>query len=177
VKFTEAPLEGAYVIEIEPREDERGFFATCWSFNEAEKFNLITRFVENSISYNKKKGTLRGMHFQIAPHEQAKLVRCTNGVAYHVIIDLRKSSPTFKKWFGVELNSLNRHTLYIPMGFAHGFQTLKDDTEIFYQMSQFYAPECARGVRWDDPTFGIKWPTDERTILKRDLEYPNFTWK
>jgi dTDP-4-dehydrorhamnose 3,5-epimerase len=131
--------------------------------------------VQCSISFNKKKGTLRGMHFQIAPFEETKLVRCTKGEIFDVIIDLRSNAETFKKHFSVILNEDNRLMLYIPTGFAHGFQTMRDNTEIFYQMSQFYSPEHSSGVRWNDPAFGIQWPNDDRIIIDRDLNYPDFT--
>jgi len=136
---------------------------------------LNPRVVQCNVSFNRFKGTLRGMHFQTAPYEEAKLVRCTRGAIYDAIIDLRRESPTFKQYFGVVLSANNGKMLYVPEGFAHGFQTLEDDTEIFYQMSQFHAPGHAGGVRWNDPAFGIKWPDDERTILDRDRSYPDFS--
>jgi len=127
-----------------------------------------------NISFNKARGTLRGMHYQVAPHEEAKLVRCTQGAIYDIIIDLRPSSPTYKKWIAEELNSNNRHALYIPEGFAHGFQTLVDNSEVYYQMSEFFHPECARGVRWDDPAFGITWPLKNKNISDKDRAFPFF---
>ena len=137
---------------------------------------LNPNIVQCNISFNNKKGTLRGMHYQVEPHAEAKLVRCTRGSIYDVIIDLRPESPGFTKWFFVELSAENRKMLYIPEGFAHGFQTLTDNTETFYQMSGFYFPESARGVRWDDPCFNIKWPEDNRIISQKDLEYPDFNF-
>jgi dTDP-4-dehydrorhamnose 3,5-epimerase len=172
--FSQIKLKGAFLIEPERKEDHRGFFARTWDQQEFENYGLNSRLVQCSVSFNKKKGTLRGMHFQVAPFEETKLVRCTKGEIFDVIIDLRPNSETFKKYFSVILNEENRLMLYIPEGFAHGFQTLTDNTEIFYQMSQFYSPEHASGVRWNDPAFGIDWPADERTILDRDLNYPDF---
>lgn len=174
--FTETELKGAYVIKPERIEDERGFFARSWSASEFGGRGLEARVAECNISFNRRKGTLRGMHFQLAPHAQVKIVRCTTGAIYDVIIDLRADSPTFKRWAGVELTAENRLTLYVPEGFAHGFQTLTNDTEIHYQMSALYAPESARGVRWNDPAFGVRWPpVDERIIIERDGAYPDFT--
>jgi dTDP-4-dehydrorhamnose 3,5-epimerase len=172
--FTETQLRGAFVIDIEKKEDERGFFARTFCEREFAAHGLETRFVQCSISHNTRKGTLRGLHYQAAPNEEVKLVRCTAGALYDVIVDLRRDSPTFKKSFGVELSAQNCRMLYIPKQFAHGFQTLQDHTEIFYQMAQFYSPESARGVRWNDPALGIQWPPDERIINERDQTYPNF---
>jgi dTDP-4-dehydrorhamnose 3,5-epimerase len=176
MKFTETPLGNAFVIDPERFEDERGFFAQSWSQREFAERGLNGNIVECNISFNIKKGTLRGLHFQDAPHAQAKLVRCTSGKIYDVIVDLRETSPTFKHWFGVELTADNRRLLYVPEGFAHGFQTLQASSEVFYQMSDYYAPESAGGVRWDDPAFGIEWPSvSERIINVRDQQYPDFT--
>jgi dTDP-4-dehydrorhamnose 3,5-epimerase len=174
VIFTETTLKGAFLIEAERREDERGFFARTWCQREFASHGLEKNWVQCSISFNRKKGTLRGMHYQAPPYEEAKLIRCTRGAIFDVIVDLRPHSPSFKHWVGLELTADNRRMLYIPEGFAHGFQTLADETEIFYQMSQFYAPEYASGVRWDDPALHIAWPTDERTISERDRSYPDF---
>lgn len=171
--FLETPIRGAYVIEIEKHEDERGFFSRSWCTEEFAAKGLDTRLVQCNVSFNKRKGTLRGLHYQVPPHAETKLVRCTRGALYDVIVDLRSGSPTFLKWFGVELTAENYRMLYIPQRFAHGFQTLKDRTEIFYQMSEFYAPEAARGLRWDDPRLGIAWPVADRTISKKDIEYAN----
>lgn len=172
--FRETELPGAYAIDLERHSDERGFFARAWCQREFEEHGLNPRLVQCNISYNEGRGTLRGMHYQVPPHEEAKLVRCTRGSIYDVIIDLRSDSPTYKEHFGIELNDENRTMLYVPEGFAHGFLTLEDDTEIFYQMSEFYAPEAARGVRWDDPAFGIDWPAPVRHIKDRDQSYPDF---
>ena len=173
--FTETKLKGAFTIEPERLEDDRGFFARMWCQQEFEAHGLDPRLVQCNISFNKRRGTLRGMHYQVAPHEEAKLVRCTMGTVYDVIIDLRSDSPTFKQWVAVELTADNRRMLYIPEGFAHGFQTLEDNTEVFYQMSEFYHPECARGVRWDDPSFGIVWPIVPQCISQQDMSYPSMS--
>jgi dTDP-4-dehydrorhamnose 3,5-epimerase len=169
--FTETKLKGAYLIDVDKHEDERGFFARAWCVDEFEKHGLNQRLVQCNISFNKKRGTLRGMHYQTVPYEEAKLVRCTMGALYDVIIDLRSDSPTFKEWFSVELTAQNHRALYVPEGLAHGFQTLVDHTEMFYQMSEFFHPECARGVRWDDPTFGIVWPFPNPIISNKDAEF------
>jgi dTDP-4-dehydrorhamnose 3,5-epimerase len=172
--FKETRLKGAYVIEIEPMKDERGFFARSFCQKEFEEHGLNPRIVQCNISYNKKKGTLRGMHYQSAPHEEAKLVSCLKGAIYDVIIDLRPNSPTCSQWLPVELSSDNNNMIYVPEGFAHGFQTLKNNTVVFYQMSEFYHPESAKGVCWNDPAFGIVWPDDIRVISDRDQKYPDF---
>lgn len=174
--FKETKLGGAFVVEPERFEDERGFFARSWSRREFEERGLDARLVECNISFNRRRGTLRGMHFQTAPHAQAKLVRCTSGAIYDVVIDLRPESATFRQWVGVELSAENRLMLFVPEGFAHGFQTLEDSTEVFYQMSACFAPECSAGVRWDDAAFSIDWPDSiERVINERDRAYPDFT--
>ena len=172
--FIETKLKGAYIIEPERLSDERGFFARTWCQKEFQTHGLNTNIVQCNISYNKKKGTLRGMHYQAAPHEEAKLVRCTRGAIYDVIIDLQPGSQTFKHWIGMELTEHNRRMLYIPEGFAHGFLTLRDDTEVFYQMSELYSAEHARGVRWNDPAFGIQWPEEVSTISDKDSRFTDF---
>lgn len=172
MKFIETNLKGAFIIEIERCEDERGFFARSWCQQEFKSHGLNPNLAQCNISFNKKRGTLRGMHYQIAPHEEAKLVRCTMGAMYDVLVDLRQEYPTFKKWVAVELTAQNRRALYIPEGFAHGFQTMADDTEVFYQMSEVYHPECARGFKWDDPAFGLEWPFSPELISRNDLSYP-----
>jgi dTDP-4-dehydrorhamnose 3,5-epimerase len=172
--FIETQLQGAFIVDLERQEEERGFFARIWCQREFEQRGLNSRFVQCNISYNAKKGTLRGMHYQIPPHAEAKLVRCIRGALYDVIIDLRQESHTFRRWISVELTAENRKALYIPEGFAHGFQTLMDDTEVLYQMSEFYHPECALGVRWDDPAFHISWPPGPRIISSKDQQYPDF---
>jgi dTDP-4-dehydrorhamnose 3,5-epimerase len=172
--FIETKLKGAFIIEPERLEDERGFLARSFCQKEFEEHGLNPRVVQCNVSFNKKKGTFRGMHYQTAPYEEAKLVRCTRGAIYDVALDLRPASPTFKQWIGVELTATNRRMLYIPEGFAHGFQTLQDDTEVFYQVSEFYHPESAKGVRWNDPVFGFVWPDDIRVISDRDRQCPDF---
>ena len=172
--FEETSLKGAFVVDPDRREDERGFFARTWDRAEFEARGLNAELVQCSISFNREKGTLRGMHYQARPYEEAKLVRCTMGTVHDVIIDLRRNSPTFKRWLGFDLTADNRRMLYIPEGFAHGFLTLEDQTEIFYQMSQVYVPESAGGVRWDDPTIRIRWPAAVRVISDRDKNYPDF---
>ena len=174
--FKETKLKGAYIIEIELIEDERGFFARSFCVKEFKEYGLNPNIAQCNISYNEKKGTLRGMHYQVAPHEEVKLVRCTMGAIYDVIIDLRPDSLTFKQWLAVELTQENRRLLYVPEGFAHGFQTLEDRTEVLYQISEFHHPEWARGVRWNDPTFGIFWPVNVEIISVGDQQYPDFKW-
>lgn len=174
MKYTQTAIEGAYVVEMEPIEDERGIFARSWCQKEFTDHGLNPKIVQCNVSFNKKKGTLRGMHYQIAPFEEAKLVRATRGAIYDVIVDIRPKSPTFKKWFGIELASGNFKMLYVPKGIAHGFETLKDNTEVFYQMSEFYSPGHARGIRWDDPSFAIDWPGGDKTISAKDLQYSDF---
>jgi len=175
VIFRETRLRGAYVIEPEKREDERGFFARSWCLREFAEHNLNPKIAQCNISFNRKRGTLRGMHYQAAPFGECKLERCTQGAIYDVIIDLRPDSPTFKQHIGEELSARAHNMLYVPEGFAHGFQTLEDNSEVFYQMSEFYAPQHARGVRWNDPGFAIKWPVCEPIMIDRDRNYPDFT--
>jgi dTDP-4-dehydrorhamnose 3,5-epimerase len=172
--FRETKLPGAFVIELELHADQRGFFARTYCRKEFESHGLKPQVLQCNVSFNRQKGTLRGMHFQAAPFGEAKLVRCTSGSIYDVIIDLRSSSPTFKQYFDVVLSAENRKMLYIPEEFAHGFQTLEDNTEVFYQMSQVFSTPHARGVRWDDPAFGVEWPQGERIIIERDRNYPDF---
>lgn len=172
--LTETKLMGAFVIELEKFEDERGFFALSWSQKDFAERGLDARLVECNVSFNRKKGTVRGMHYQEPPHGQVKLVRCTRGAIFDVIIDLRPDSQTFRRWVGVELTANNHRALYVPKGFAHGFQTLADDSEVCYQTSAPYAPGSGRGVRWNDPAFGIEWPEDVRIIIARDAEYADF---
>ncbi len=172
--FRATKLMGAYVIEPEKKEDERGFFARSWCGKEFADHRLNPRIAQCNISFNRKKGTLRGLHYQAVPHAEAKLIRCTQGAIYDVIVDLRPGSPTFRQHVGEVLTAKDHRMLYVPEGCAHGFQTLDDDTEVFYQMSEFYAPECARGVRYNDPAFGIQWPIGNPIILERDRSYPDF---
>ncbi|MCD8487431.1 dTDP-4-dehydrorhamnose 3,5-epimerase [Kamptonema cortianum] len=173
--FHQTPIPGCWLITPERREDERGFFARSWCQKEFLEYRLNPNLVQCNISFNTKAGTLRGMHYQAQPHEEAKLVRCTMGAIYDVVVDLRPASSTFKQWYAVKLTSENRLMLYIPEGVAHGFQTLVNNTEVFYQMSEYYVLESARGVRWNDPTFKIEWPSaEERIISAKDCSYSNF---
>jgi len=174
MKFTELELPGVYRIEIEPIVDERGFFARSFCRREWEARGLNPCIAQCNISRNDRRGTLRGMHYQADPHAEAKLIRCTRGRVFDVVIDLRAASPTFARWVSVELSSEEPRMLYVPEGCAHGFQTLADDTEVFYLMSAFYEPEAARGVRWDDPLFDIPWPLPVSVISVRDRTYPLF---
>jgi dTDP-4-dehydrorhamnose 3,5-epimerase len=176
--FTETKLKGVYLIEMEPREDERGFFARIFCREEFESHNLNPHVAQCNLSYNRKKGTLRGMHYQVAPREEAKVVICISGAIYDVVIDLRQNSRTYCDWLACELTARGRRQmLYIPEGFANGFQTLEENSEVFYQMSELYVPEYARGIRWDDPAFGIRWPEGQRIISERDRNHPDFERK
>jgi dTDP-4-dehydrorhamnose 3,5-epimerase len=172
--FQEAKIAGVFEVQLERRTDERGFFARSWCRDEFECAGLNSSLAQCSISYNPRQGTLRGMHYQAAPYAEAKLVRCTRGAIFDVVIDLRSQSPTYRQWAGFTLTAANRDMVYIPEGCAHGFLTLEDDSEIFYQISEFYNAESARGVRWDDPAFGIVWPTKPQLISERDRTYPDF---
>ena len=174
--FTETPLAGAFVIQIERVSDERGSFARTFDAEEWRSRGLNPEVAQCSVSFNARNGTLRGMHYQADPWAECKLVRCTRGAIYDVVIDLRSASPTFSRWFGVELTEENDRLLYVPEGLAHGFQTLADATEVSYQISQVYVPEAAHGVRWDDPAFAVEWPAfgGERVISARDRSYPDF---
>jgi dTDP-4-dehydrorhamnose 3,5-epimerase len=172
--FTETRLHGAFIIEPQPIEDARGFFARTFCVEEFSAHGLNAKLVQCNISFNKTRGTLRGMHYQAQPHSEVKLVRCTQGAIYDVIIDLRPESPTFKQWIGVELTAQNHRMLYVPEGFAHGFQTLEDNSEVFYQMSEFYHSDSARGVRWDDMQFNVAWPLAICIISDKDHSYADF---
>ena len=174
--FLETYVSGVFEIHPEAKPDERGFFARTWCQKEFEAQGLNTRLVQCSLSFNTRKGTLRGMHYQAAPFAEAKLVRCTSGAIYDVVLDLRPQSPKFRQSIGVMLTAEQRNMVYVPEGCAHGFLTLEDKTEVFYQMSEFYSPESARGVRWDDPSFKIVWPEKVEVISDRDRTYPNFEW-
>jgi dTDP-4-dehydrorhamnose 3,5-epimerase len=174
--FTETPLDGAFVIELERNSDERGSFARVFDADEWRERGLNPHVAQCSLSFNERRGTIRGLHYQAEPWAECKLVRCTRGAIYDVIVDLRPGSPTFTRWFGVELAEANDRLLYVPEGVAHGFQTLVDATEISYQISQVFVPEAARGVRWDDPVLAIEWPESEtdRVISSRDRAYGDF---
>jgi dTDP-4-dehydrorhamnose 3,5-epimerase len=173
--FTETELAGAFIVDLERVEDARGFFARSWCMREFEQRGLKGRLVQCNVSRTRSRWTLRGMHYQAAPFEEAKLVRCTMGAIYDAIVDLRPGSSTYLRSFGVELTAENHRALYIPEGFAHGFLTLTDQSEVFYQMSQFYAPDAARGVRWNDPLFAIDWPGPVAVISERDRTFSDFT--
>lgn len=176
MKFLPTKLPGVWFLEMERHEDERGFFARSWCRREFEQRGLNPRLVQCSVSFNRKKGTLRGLHYQAAPHQEAKLVRCTRGAIYDVAVDLRPAPPTCKQWMAAELTAENGRALYIPEGFAHGFQTLADDTEVFYQMTEFYHPESARGLRWNDPAFKIEWPVSDPILSTRDNNHKDFNF-
>ena len=173
--FEETELRGAFLIRLEKREDERGFFARSWCQHECEAHGLNPRVVQCNVSFNAHKGTLRGLHYQTVPHQEAKLVRCTAGAIYDVIVDLRPGSPDFRKHVAFTLSATNHDMLYVPEGLAHGFMTLEDSTEVFYQMSEFYCQESSKGVRWNDPSFGIEWPSTPRIISDRDQSYADYT--
>ena len=175
--FNKTPLDGVFEVNLEPQEDERGFFARSYCWREFTAHGLNPRVVQCNISYNRTRGTLRGMHYQEASDGEAKLIRCLRGALYDVVIDIRPESPTFCQWTAVDLRSepgLPSRMLYVPEGCAHGFLTLEDHTEVLYQMSEFYAPEAARGFRWNDPVFAVAWPESVRVISDRDRSYPDF---
>jgi len=175
--FSPTKLQGAFIIDIEQHEDERGFFARSWCQEEFAAHGLNPRLVQCNVSLNRKRGTLRGLHLQVAPYAEAKLVRCTRGRLYDVAVDLRHDSATFQQWVAVELTAENRRMLYVPEGMAHGFETLEHETEVFYQMSEFYHPEAARGVRWNDAALGIAWPLVPPVLSDNDRAHPDLaTW-
>jgi len=175
--FKETALKGAYIIELEPIEDNRGFFSRSFCKKEFALHGISMDIAQCNISYNKKRGTLRGMHYQIAPYEEAKIVSCNKGSIYDVIIDLRSDSSTYCEWIAIDLSEVHHRMLYVPKGFAHGFLTLEDHTEVFYHMSEFYVPGFGRGVRWNDPVFGIEWPGEVTVISNQDIAYPDFIAK
>jgi dTDP-4-dehydrorhamnose 3,5-epimerase len=170
--FTASPLAGAYIVDVSRLEDERGFFARSFCAEEFGAFGLATEMSQCSVSFNARRGTLRGLHFQAAPHDEEKLVRCTRGAIFDVIVDIRPDSQTYRRWFGTELTAANHRSLYIPKGFAHGFLSVTDETEVFYMISAAYVPGAARGLRWNDPAFDISWPFTPRVISARDAEFP-----
>lgn len=174
MKFEETHLNGAYVIDLEKFGDDRGFFARAFCSREFEAQGLTTGFVQVNDSLSAQKGTLRGMHYQIGEDAETKLVRCIKGALYDIILDMRPDSPTFGDHFGVELSATNRKMLYVPKGFAHSFITLEDDTEAFYFVDAFYAPDAERGVRWNDPKFGVEWPVEPVVISDKDASWPDF---
>ncbi|WP_439481872.1 dTDP-4-dehydrorhamnose 3,5-epimerase [Cyclobacterium plantarum] len=173
--FTETELKGAFILEVERIVDERGFFGRTFCQKEFEKHGLETGIAQANMSFNKKKGTVRGMHYQVAPYQETKLVKCTSGAIYDIIIDLREDSSTYGKWIGVELSGENNRMLYVPKDFAHGFITLEDNTSIQYLVSQFYTPGSERGIKWDDPKFDLKWPIEVSVISEKDNSHPYFT--
>lgn len=173
MQFSETPIPGAFVISLEPIVDDRGFFARTWCERELAARGLCTRVVQCNIGYSKRRGTLRGIHFQKAPHEEVKIVRCTRGGVFDVIVDLRPESPTYGQYHGIELRADEHRMLYIPAGLGHGYQALEDGTEMFYQSSEFYYPECSDGLRYNDPALGIRWPTEVTSITERDLQWPD----
>jgi dTDP-4-dehydrorhamnose 3,5-epimerase len=172
--FHETKIRGVFEIHFEPKPDERGFFARSWCREEFHSHGLNSSLVQCSVSYNARKDTLRGIHYQDNPFPETKLVRCTRGAIYDVVVDLRRDSPTFKQWIGVVLTATNQCMMYVPGGCGHGFLTLEDDTEVLYQMSEFYHADLARGVRWDDPEFGIAWPGVATVMSERDRTFPDF---
>jgi dTDP-4-dehydrorhamnose 3,5-epimerase len=174
VIFDETPLPGAWVVRLEAHHDERGYFARTFAADEFERRGLDPDVVQCSVSFNPRRGTLRGMHYQASPHGECKLIRCTRGRVYDVLVDVRPDSPAYRRWFGLELAAEGRAMVYVPVGVAHGLLTLEDDSEVSYQISAPYVPEAARGVRWDDPAFGIDWPGAVEVISERDRTYPDF---
>ena len=173
--FRETKLRGSFIIELERLEDQRGFFARGWCKKEFESHGLESSLVQANISMNKERGTLRGMHYQTSPYIETKLVRCTRGSVYDVIVDLRQDSSTYKQWLGVKLTSDNYRMLYVPKGFAHGYQTLEDNTELFYHVSEFYTPTAERGLLYNDPAFAISWPLEVQVISDKDKSWPDYT--
>lgn len=173
--FTETKLSGAYIIDLEKRGDSRGFFARSFCQDEFERHGLVNKVVQTNVSLSKHQGTLRGMHYQESPYAETKLVRCTQGAIYDVIVDIRPESPTFKQWIGVELSSSNHRMLFVPQHFAHGFMTLVDDSEVTYQVSQVYHPGSERGIRYNDPALGIVWPQEVKVISDKDASWPDMT--
>lgn len=174
MQFTKTAVDGLWLIDVEPQIDGRGFFARAWCRKEFAAHGCGELFVQANLAVSTKRGTLRGLHFQLPPHQEAKLVRATRGAAYVVAVDLRHDSPTYRKWYAAELTAENRRMLYVPMGCAQGYQTLADDTEMFYQMSACYEPIAAAGVRYDDPGFGIRWPLEVSIISSRDRSWPDY---
>lgn len=177
MKFEETSLKGAYIIEVDKLGDNRGFFGRLWCKNELKKYNLNTNIVQSNVSFNEKKGTLRGMHFQKKPFQETKLVRCTKGSVYDVIIDLRPNSSTYKKWFGVKLTDNNHKMIYVPENFAHGFLTLEENSEVYYLITQFYNNAAEVGLKWNDTAFNIEWPVEVKEISEKDNSHPFFDIK
>jgi dTDP-4-dehydrorhamnose 3,5-epimerase len=175
MKFTETSLQGAFVVELEKREDARGFFARSWCEREFDAHGLVSRIAQANVSYNRYRGTLRGFHYQIEPHQETKVIRCTRGAIYDVILDLRPESPTYTRWVAVKLRAELYNMVYVPRGCANAFYILSDHTEAFYMSSEFYAPECERGVRWNDPLFAVQWPAARPTVISdKDGSWPDY---
>jgi dTDP-4-dehydrorhamnose 3,5-epimerase len=174
MQFTETEIGGAFILDAEQIADERGFFARSWARDEFEAHGLNPHLAQCNLSYNHRKGTVRGMHWQAAPHAETKLVRCTQGGIYDVVVDLRADSPTYLRWIGAELTAENRRALYIPEGCGHGFQTLADATEVLYMITEYYTPAAARGMRWNDPAITVTWPLAVTVISERDAQYPDW---
>lgn len=174
MKFITTPLDGVFVIELEKKEDSRGYFARTWDEKVFKKYKIYRKPVQTNMSYSIKKGTMRGLHYQVPPHEETKLIRCVRGSIFDVIIDIRKNSPTYKKWFGIKLSHNNYKALFLPEGFAHGFLTLEDDTEVVYQVSDFYMPNAEKIIRYNDPAFNIKWPIEVTVTSEKDRVSPDF---
>ena len=172
MKFSQTPIHGAYTIELEPFQDQRGFFARSWCKKEFKKYGLAHNFVQCNISCNKKKGTVRGMHYQTTPHQEIKLVHCIQGSVYDVIIDLRKDSPSYLQWFGTLISFENKKMVYIPAGCAHGYQSLQDNSAVYYHVSNFYAPSFEKGIHWKDPLFSIQWPIKNAIVSEKDNNFP-----
>lgn len=173
--FSATKLQDAYIVDLEKREDSRGFFARSWCRREFAENRLVSGLAQTNLSFSRNKGTLRGMHYQAEPYAETKLIRCTRGAVYDVIIDLRAASLTCGQWLGVELTEDNYKMVYVPEGFAHGFQTLADNAEVTYQVSQFYTPEAERGIRYNDPAFGIEWPAKVEVISSKDASWPDYS--
>jgi dTDP-4-dehydrorhamnose 3,5-epimerase len=174
MKFTETPVTGAYVIDVNRIGDSRGFFGRLWCEKELLDQGLVPHIRQSNIGFSPQKGTLRGLHYQKPPHQEVKIVRCTRGSVFDVVVDLRSDSPTFRKWFGIELNPDNASMLYVPEGCATGYLTLSDDTEIYYNTSAMYAPDSATGIRYDDVAFGIEWPGEVTVLSDNDKDWPDF---
>ncbi len=173
--FVETKLKGAYIIDLEKKEDHRGFFARGWDGNLLEQRGLVGNAVQQNISFSKLKGTIRGLHYQMAPHQEMKYVRCTRGRIFDVIIDLRPDSPTFKQWFGINLSVDDYKVVYVPKGFAQGFQSLEDNSELTYLTSEIYTPPSEAGIRYNDPSIGIEWPLPVSMISEKDTAWPDFS--
>jgi dTDP-4-dehydrorhamnose 3,5-epimerase len=173
MKFTETKIPGVFVIDLEKREDSRGYFARAWCETEFSAHNL-PKFVQTNMSMCKEKGTIRGLHYQVAPHGEAKYMRCIRGAIFDVVVDIRPDSPSYKKWFGIELTAENRKAIFVPEGLPHAYQALTDDAEVLYSASCFYTPGAERGIRWNDPAFNIEWPIREAIVSEKDAKWADF---